>query len=82
MIDVIKFYFSLVGELMSKIWGSFNLTANVTYLHFYIGCMLIIVLVTLFRFEDFINGINGIKDYYYTKKIKKAKHVYKPKHER
>lgn len=81
MLDVIKFYFELIGNLMSQIWGNFHITSNVNYLQFFIGVIIIISFIALLRFGFGSNGISEFKQYSRNKTEREAKHRYKGKHE-
>lgn len=81
MLDVIKFYFELIGSLMSQIWGNFHITSNVNYLQFFIAVVIIISFIALLRFGFGSNGISEFKQYSRNKELKEAKHRYKGKHE-
>ena len=63
LLDVIKFYFNLVGNLMSQIWGNFHLTENVSFLHFFIAVIIIISAISLLRFGFGSNGISEFKQF-------------------
>lgn len=63
MLDVIKFYFNLVGNLMSQIWGNFHLTENVSFLHFFIAVIIIISFISVLRFGFGSNGISEFKQF-------------------
>lgn len=81
MLDVIKFYFDLIGKLMSDIWGSFHITENVTFLQFFIAVIIIISFIAVLRFGFGSNGISEFKQYSRNKELREAKHRYKGKHE-
>lgn len=81
MLDVIKFYFDLIGKLMSDIWGSFQITENVTFLQFFIAVVIIISFIAVLRFGFGSNGISEFKQYSRNKELREAKHRYKGKHE-
>ena len=81
MLEVIKFYFDLIGNLMSKIWGNFYLTENVTFLQFFIGVIIIISFIALLRFGFGSNGISEFKQYSKNKELKDSRRRYKGKHE-
>lgn len=81
MLDVIKFYFDLIGKLMSDIWGNFHLTESVTFLQFFIAVFIIISFIAVLRFGFGSNGISEFKQYSRNKELKEAKHSYKGKHE-
>ena len=82
MLDVIKFYFDLIGNLMSQIWGNFQLTSNVNYLQFFIAVVIIISFIAVLRFGFGSNGISEFKQYSRNKSEREAKHRYIGKHER
>lgn len=82
MLDVIKFYFDLIGNLMSQIWGNFQLTSNVNYLQFFIAVVIIISFIAVLRFGFGSNGISEFKQYSRNKAEREAKHRYIGKHER
>ena len=81
MLDVIKFYFDLIGKLMSDIWGSFQITENVNFLQFFIAVVIIISFIAVLRFGFGSNGISEFKQYSRNKELREAKHRYKGKHE-
>ena len=82
MLDVIKFYFELIGNLMSQIWGNFQLTSNVNYLQFFMAVIIIISFIAVLRFGFGSNGISEFKQYSRNKAEREAKHRYIGKHER
>lgn len=81
MLDVIKFYFDLIGKLMSDIWGSFQITENVNFLQFFIAIIIIISFIAVLRFGFGSNGISEFKQYSRNKELRESKHRYKGKHE-
>ena len=81
MLDVIKFYFDLIGKLMSDIWGSFQITENVNFLQFFIAIIIIISFIAVLRFGFGSNAISEFKQYSRNKELREAKHRYKGKHE-
>ncbi len=81
MLDVIKFYFNLIGNLMSEIWGNFKITEDVSFLQFFIAVIIIISFIALLRFGFGSNGISEFKQYSRIKSERDAKHRYKGKHE-
>lgn len=81
MIEVIEFYFDLIGNLMSEIWGSFQITEDVNFLQFFIAVIIIISFIAVLRFGFGSNGISEFKQYARNKAEREAKHRYKGKHE-
>ena len=81
MLDVIKFYFDLIGNLMSEIWGNFQLTSNVNYLQFFIAVILLLTFISVLKFGFGSNGISEFKQYSRNRELREAKHRYKGKHE-
>lgn len=81
MLDVIKFYFELIGNLMSEIWGSFQITEDINFLQFFIVVIIIISFIAVLRFGFGSNGISEFKQYSRNKELREAKHRYKGKHE-
>lgn len=81
MLDVIKFYFELIGNLMSQIWGNFQLTPKVNYLQFFMAVIIIISFIAVLRFGFGSNGISEFKQYSRNKAEREAKHRYRGKHE-
>ena len=81
MLDVVKFYFDLIGQLMSEIWGNFHLTSNVSYLEFFIAVILIITFISILKFGFGSNGISEFKQYSREKELREAKHRSRGKHE-
>lgn len=81
MLDVIKFYFELIGNLISEIWGNFHISDNVSYLQFFIAIIIIISFIALLRFGFGSNGISEFKQFSNSRKIENAKHRYRGKHE-
>ena len=89
MLDVIKFYFDLIGKLMSDIWGSFHITENVTFLQFFFvsqpppisPSIFSFFFIAVLRFGFGSNGISEFKQYSRNKELREAKHRYKGKHE-
>lgn len=63
MLDVLQFYISLLGDLVSKIWGSFHITSNVTYMHLFIAVLITIAFIKLLQLRFESNGLNAIKRY-------------------
>ncbi|HIS38809.1 MAG TPA: hypothetical protein IAB45_04785 [Candidatus Onthousia faecavium] len=63
MLDVIKFYFDLIGELISQLWGNFQLTENVNFLQFFVAIIIILTFISVLRFGFGSNGISEFKQF-------------------
>ena len=73
MIEIIKFYFELIGNLMTNIWGKIQLTSNVNYLQFFIAIIVIISFISLLRFGFGNNGISEFKQFSRSRENKRDK---------
>lgn len=63
LLDVIKFYFDLIGELISQLWGNFQLTENVNFLQFFVAIIIILTFISVLRFGFGSNGISEFKQF-------------------
>ena len=63
MLDVIKFYFDLIGDLISQLWGNFQLTENVNFLQFFVAIIIILSFISVLRFGFGSNGISEFKQF-------------------
>ena len=63
LLDVIKFYFDLIGDLISKLWGNFQLTENVNFLQFFVAIIIILSFISVLRFGFGSNGISEFKQF-------------------
>ena len=89
ILDVILYYFSILKELLVRIWDKLPITENVSYLMLLVALMLILTFISVLRFSFGGNGLYAIKSYNHTLKVKneqeklsKAKHVYHGKHQK
>ena len=63
LLDVIKFYFDLIGDLISQLWGNFQLTENVNFLQFFVAIIIILSFISVLRFGFGSNGISEFKQF-------------------
>ncbi len=71
MLEIFKFYADLIGQLLSKIWGSFQITDKVNYLQFFVAILIVITFIKLLKFQFEDHGINAIKRYHRNQNSKK-----------
>lgn len=69
ILDVILYYFSILKDLMVRIWDKLSITENVSYLMLVVALMLILTFISVLRFSFAEEGLRSIKSF----KVKSTK---------
>ncbi len=71
--DVILYYFSIIKDLLVRIWDKLPITENVSYLMLVVALMLILTFISVLRFSFADNGLRSIKSFRDSQKPEKEK---------
>lgn len=69
ILDVILYYFSILKDLIVRIWDKLSITENVSYLMLVVALMLILTFISVLRFSFAEEGLRSIKSF----KVKSTK---------
>ena len=74
MLEIFKFYIGIVVQIFNRVLQSVQVSSNLTYGTFLLGCGLFVVFINLLKFQLGTHGINEIKGYRNKQLQKKEKY--------
>lgn len=63
MLEVFKFYISLISKLVSELWGKVEITKNVNYLSLFMASIVLVTFISILKLSLVSNGINTYRQY-------------------
>lgn len=63
MLEVFKFYISLISKLITELWGKVEITKNVNYLSLFMASIVLVTFISILKLSIVSNGINTYRQY-------------------
>lgn len=63
MLEVFKFYISLISRLITELWGKVEITKNVNYLSLFMASIVLVTFISILKLSIVSNGINTYRQY-------------------